>query len=192
MVLGDSLSAAYGINPSSGWVNLLQQQLTSRGYLHRVVNTSISGDTTSGGLTRLPNALEQFKPNILIIELGANDGLRGTTTSLTRSNLLRMIELGQVSGSQVLLLGMMLPPNYGKSFTEKFLRLYRDIAAAAKVPLVPFLLDGVADRPEWMQGDGLHPNALGQSQMLAHVWQQLKPMLDRPDNYWAIISSSSK
>ena len=191
MVLGDSLSAAYGINLRSGWVNLLQKRLTGRGYSHQIVNISISGETTSGGLTRLPNALRQFKPNILIIELGANDGLRGITTSLTRSNLLRMIELGQASGSQVLILGMMLPPNYGKTFTEKFLQLYRDISGETKVPLVPFFLDGVADRPEWMQNDGLHPNALGQPQMLEHVWQQLEPLLGRPDNYSATAFSSS-
>jgi acyl-CoA thioesterase-1 len=178
MVLGDSLSAAYGIESDAGWVSLLQRRLSDRGYPHQVVNTSISGDTTSGGLSRLPRALEQFRPDILIIELGANDGLRGIATALTRRNITRMIALCRAADCQVLLLGMMLPPNFGKAFTEKFLQLYRDISGEARIPLVPFFLEGVADRPEWMQADGLHPNAQGQPRMLEHVWKGLVPLLE--------------
>lgn len=178
LVLGDSLSAAYGIERSQGWVTLLQERLRQRGYPHRVVNASISGDTTAGGLTRLPRALEQFQPEILIIELGGNDGLRGIGTRQTRDHLGQMITLARAADSHPLLLGMMLPPNFGKVFTEKFLLIYRELAEQRQVPLVPFFLEGVADRPEWMQGDGIHPNALGQPRMLEHVWKQLRPMLD--------------
>lgn len=178
LVLGDSLSAGYGIERSRGWVALLQNRLRETGYPHRVVNASISGDTTAGGLARLPRALEQFQPDILIIELGGNDGLRGIATRQTREHLDRMITLARAAESRPLLLGMMLPPNFGKAFTEKFLLLYRDLAAQRRVPLVPFFLAGVADRPEWMQGDGIHPNADGQPLMLEHVWERLRPMLD--------------
>lgn len=178
LVLGDSLSAGYGIERSRGWVALLQNRLRETGYPHRVVNASISGDTTAGGLARLPRALEQFQPDILIIELGGNDGLRGIATRQTREHLDRMITLARAAESRPLLLGMMLPPNFGKAFTEKFLLLYRDLAVQRRVPLVPFFLAGVADRPEWMQGDGIHPNADGQPLMLEHVWERLRPMLD--------------
>lgn len=178
LVLGDSLSAAYGIERSRGWVALLQTRLHQAGYPHRVVNASISGDTTAGGLTRLPLALEQFQPDILIIELGGNDGLRGLGNRQTRDHLDQMITLARAGNSRPLLLGMMLPPNFGKAFTEKFLQIYRDLAEQREVPLVPFFLEGVADRPEWMQRDGIHPTAEGQPLMLQHVWEQLQPMLD--------------
>lgn len=178
LVLGDSLSAAYGIERSRGWVALLQHRLQQAGYPHRVVNASISGDTTAGGLTRLPQALEQFQPDVLIIELGGNDGLRGLGNRQTRDHLDQMITLARAAHSRPLLLGMMLPPNFGTAFTEKFLRIYQDLAEQRRVPLVPFFLEGVADRPDWMQGDGIHPNAAGQPLMLEHVWAQLQPMLD--------------
>lgn len=178
LVLGDSLSAAYGIERNRGWVALLQNRLQQAGYPHRVVNASISGDTTAGGLSRLPQALEQFQPDILIIELGGNDGLRGLGNRQTRDHLDQMITLARAAHSRPLLLGMMLPPNFGKVFTEKFLQIYRDLAEQRRVPLVPFFLEGVADRPDWMQGDGIHPNAAGQPLMLEHVWAQLEPMLD--------------
>jgi len=176
-VVGDSLSAAYGIRTQHGWVNLLQQRLELHTENHQVVNASISGDTTQGGLTRLAPALDQFEPAILIIELGGNDGLRGVNLRETRSNLAQMIELGQQSGSKVLLLGMMLPPNFGKTFTEKFLQMYADLADEYRVQLVPFFLDGVADRQEWMQSDGIHPNEMGQPRMMENVWETLEPML---------------
>jgi len=178
LVLGDSLSAAYGIERSRGWVALLQNRLQQAGYPHRVVNASISGDTTAGGLSRLPQALAQFQPDILIIELGGNDGLRGLGNRQTRDHLDQMITLARAARSRPLLLGMMLPPNFGKAFTEKFLQIYRDLAEQRRVPLVPFFLEGVADRPDWMQGDGIHPNASGQPLMLEHVWAQLQPLLD--------------
>jgi acyl-CoA thioesterase-1 len=179
LVLGDSLSAAYGIERSQGWVSLLENRLAEKGYPHKVVNASISGDTTAGGLSRLPRALSQFSPDILIIELGANDGLRGLTNRQTRQHLTQMITLAQAVSSRPLLLGMMLPPNFGKAFTEKFLLIYQELAEEQDVPLVPFFLEGVADRPEWMQGDGLHPRAEGQPRMLEHVWKELAPMLER-------------
>ncbi|MCG8426536.1 MAG: arylesterase [Chromatiales bacterium] len=177
LVVGDSLSAAYGIPAEQGWVQLLQQRLDQQGQDHRVINASISGDTTQGGLTRLPAALEQFKPDVVIIELGGNDGLRGINLQSTRTNLAQMIELAQQSGSQVLLLGMMLPPNFGKAFTEKFLGMYKELADHYSLPLVPFFLDGVADRPEWMQADGIHPNSQGQPTMLENVWPMLEMLI---------------
>ncbi|MCW8890619.1 MAG: arylesterase [Sedimenticola sp.] len=177
LVLGDSLSAAYGIERNLGWVALLENRLAEKGYPHKVVNASISGDTTAGGLSRLPPALDRFQPEIVIIELGANDGLRGLTNRQTRHHLSRMITLVQELPSQPLLLGMMLPPNFGKAFTEKFLKIYQDLAEQYQVPLVPFFLEGVADHPEWMQGDGLHPRAEGQPRMLEHVWLKLEPLL---------------
>jgi len=177
LVLGDSRSAAYGIERSQGWVALLENRLVEAGYPYQVVNASISGDTTAGGLSRLPRALNQFQPEIVIIELGANDGLRGLNNDQTRLHLDQMITLVQAVPSQPLLLGMMLPPNFGKAFSEKFLHIYQELAEQLNVPLVPFLLEGVADHPELMQGDGLHPKAEGQPIMLEHVWLKLQPLL---------------
>lgn len=178
LVLGDSLSAAYGVEQERGWVALLQDRLQARGYPHRVVNASISGETTAGGLARLPVALGQFQPVILVIELGGNDGLRGLGNQQTREHLQRMITLAREAGCQPLLLGMMLPPNFGKAFTEKFRQMYRQLAQAESVPLVPFFLHGVADDPALMQGDGIHPTAAGQPRMLENVWPVLQPLLD--------------
>ncbi|MCW8907383.1 MAG: arylesterase [Sedimenticola sp.] len=178
MVLGDSLSAAYGIEQERGWVALLQQRLQARGYPHRVVNASISGETTAGGLARLPGALQRFRPSILIIELGGNDGLRGLGNQQTREHLQRMITLAREAGAGPLLLGMMLPPNFGKAFTQKFRQMYRELAQEESVPLVPFFLDGVANDPLMMQGDGIHPTAEGQPRMLDNVWPVLQPMLE--------------
>ncbi len=178
MVLGDSLSAAYGIELDRGWVNLLRQRLLERGFDHPVVNASISGDTTAGGLSRLPEALRRVAPGIVVIELGGNDGLRGLALEQTRENLARMIDLSREAGARVLLLGMMMPPNFGRPFTERFLAMYRDLAADRDVPLVPFFLEGVADDPSLMQADAIHPNAEGQSRMLDNVWPALLPLLD--------------
>ncbi|WP_241084894.1 arylesterase [Candidatus Vondammii sp. HM_W22] len=177
LVLGDSLSAAYGIEQEAGWVSLLQKRLVASHYPHRVINASISGDTTIGGLNRLPRAIQQHKPAVLIIELGGNDGLRGFGFQQTRRNLEQMVRLGLDAESRVLLLGMMLPPNFGKVFTEKFLGIYQQVSTRTAVPLVPFFLDGVADRPGWMQGDNIHPNGNGQPVMLDNVWRQLEPLL---------------
>lgn len=177
LVLGDSLSAAYGIERSQGWVALLENRLVEEGYPYQVVNASISGDTTAGGLSRLPRALDQFQPEIVIIELGANDGLRGLNNDQTRLHLNQMITLVRAVPSRPLLLGIMLPPNFGKAFSEKFLLIYQELAEQLNVPLVPFLLEGVADHPELMQEDGLHPRAEGQPFMLELVWLKLQPML---------------
>ena len=178
MIVGDSLSAAYGIELDAGWVHLLRQRLGAEGYAQGVVNASISGDTTAGGLTRLPEALDRYEPGIVVIELGGNDGLRGLAFEQSRENLARMIRLARGAGAEVLLLGMMMPPNFGKQFTEKFLQMYHDLAAEERVPLVPFFLAGVADEPALMQDDGIHPNAAGQPLMLDNVWPALLQLLE--------------
>ncbi|MET0012224.1 MAG: arylesterase [Sedimenticola sp.] len=178
LVMGDSLSAAYGIEQDAGWIALLQQRLQQKGYPHRVVNASITGDTTYGGVNRLPSTIQRTAPSIVLIELGGNDGLRGFNFNQTRDNLSRMIIMSREAGSRVLLLGMMMPPNFGKAFTERFLQLYWDLAKEESVPLVPFFLEGVADRPELMQHDGIHPRAEGQPLMLENVWPYLEPLLD--------------
>ncbi|MCP4995726.1 MAG: arylesterase [Gammaproteobacteria bacterium] len=177
LVLGDSLSAGYGIDRDAGWVNLLQNRLNEQNYSHRVINASISGDTTANGLARLPLALERFSPSIIIIELGGNDGLRGLRLDQSRHNLSQMIDLAQAADCRVLLLGMMLPPNFGRSDTQKFLQIYQDLAAERSLPLVPFFLEGVVNRPEWMQMDSLHPKAEAQPRMLENVWVVLQPIL---------------
>lgn len=177
MILGDSLSAAYGIPYDSGWVGLLQARLTERGRPHRVVNASISGDTTRGALARLPAALERHRPSVLVIELGGNDGLRGIDAAEMRANLRRMVELGRASGARVLLLGMLLPPNYGKAFVERFHRVYHEVAEEMRVPLHPFFLEGVAEDRMLMQNDGIHPTAEAQPRLLDNVWPVLEPLL---------------
>lgn len=179
LVYGDSLSAAFGLDPANGWVELLQKRLERLGYPHRVVNASISGETTFGGVTRLPAAIERHRPELVVIELGGNDGLRGLGISQSRSNLREMVDIARNGGARVLLLGIMLPPNFGRRYSERFLQIYRDLAEEAGLPLVPFLLRDVADRPEWMQEDGIHPNALGQPQLLENVWEVLQPLLGR-------------
>lgn len=178
LVVGDSLSAAHGIDRQKGWTGLLQQRLGQQGFPHRVVNASISGDTTAGGLARLPAALEQHRPAIVILELGANDGLRGLSLVQVRRNLGRMIDLAQQHGARVLLLGMRMPPNLGPLYTEKFQAVYRELAQEKRVPLVPFLLEGVARDPALMQSDGLHPNGAAQPRLLDNVWPLLLPLLD--------------
>jgi acyl-CoA thioesterase I len=179
LVLGDSLSAGYGIKPAQGWVALLEQRLRDQGYGYRVVNASVSGETSGGGLQRLPRALELHQPAVVVVELGANDGLRGLSVPLTRDNLTKIVTEAKKSGAQVLLVGMLLPPNYGPRYTKDFTSMYRDIATNAKVPLVPFLLQSVALKPELMQADGLHPTAPAQPALLDTVWPQLKTLLKR-------------
>ena len=177
LVYGDSLSAGYGIAVDQGWVNLLSQRLRSSGYGFQVVNASVSGETTSGGLERLPHVLAAHDPAIVVIELGANDGLRGLPVTSTRSNLDAMISLALQDKRRVLLLGMRMPPNYGERFTEAFQRLYAELAHDRHVALVPFLMAGVAGKPELIQADGLHPNARGQPILLDNVWPALAPLL---------------
>jgi acyl-CoA thioesterase I len=179
LVLGDSLSAAYGIKPAQGWVALLQKRLQDEGYGQRVVNASVSGETTSGGLQRLPRALQLHKPEIVIVELGANDGLRGLPLAVTRENLSKIVAASKKAGADVLLVGMQMPPNYGTRYTAEFAALFRDLAARNGVALVPFLLESVALDEKRMQADGLHPNVSGQPILLANVWPHLEPLLKK-------------
>jgi acyl-CoA thioesterase-1 len=179
LVLGDSLSAGYGLKPAQGWVALLEKRLQTQGYEYRVVNASVSGETSGGGLQRLPRALETHKPAVLILELGANDGLRGLPLTLTRDNLTKAIGIARQSGAKVLLVGMRLPPNYGPRYTNDFMRMYRDIATASRTALVPFLLQSVALKPALMQADGLHPTAEAQPALLETLWPHLTPLLEK-------------
>jgi acyl-CoA thioesterase-1 len=179
LVLGDSLSAAHGLRPEQGWVALLSKRLHTQGYGYRIVNASVSGETTTGGLDRLPRDLRLYHPGILILELGANDGLRGLPPALAKANLARMIELAQAARARVLLLGILLPPNYGPRYTREFAGMYPALARRFHLALVPFLLSRVALDPALMQRDGLHPNARGEPLVLDTVWPYLKPMLQR-------------
>lgn len=179
LVFGDSLSAAYGLASAEGWAALLQRRLREQGYGYRIVNASISGETTSGGLQRLPRALQLHRPAIVLIELGANDGLRGLPITLIRGNLEQMIRLSKQAGARVLLLGIRLPPNYGPRYDEEFAALYPALARQFRLPLVPFLLEHVALQPNLMQSDGLHPDAAGEPIVLENVWTALKPMLEK-------------
>jgi acyl-CoA thioesterase-1 len=179
LVFGDSLSAAHGIRPEQGWVALLDARLKAQGYGYEVANASVSGETSSGGLERLPRALKLHQPGIVILELGANDGLRGLPLGSARDNLAQMVRLAQASGARVLLVGIRMPPNYGRRYADDFVRVFPDVANQYHLPLVPFLLAGVALDPELMQEDGLHPNARAQPQLLDNVWPYLKPLLKK-------------
>ncbi len=181
MVYGDSLSAAYGIDLDDGWVSRLQRRLVAKGHGYDVVNASISGDTTRSGLMRMDKALQVHIPAILILELGGNDGLRGVAPSETRGNLASMIEKARGAGAEVLLLGMRLPPNYGHAYTSRFEGIYSALAEHYGVPLVPFMLEGVAGHQALMQHDGVHPRAEGQERILDNVWPHLEPLLPTTD-----------
>ncbi len=178
-MLGDSLSAGYGIDLEDGWVALLQKRLTSQGYGYRVVNASVSGETTAGGLQRLPRALGLHKPEIVILELGGNDGLRGLSLSTTSENLSRMVQLSEAAGARVLLLGMKMPPNYGPKYTQGFEQMFADLAARRKLAYVPFFLEKVALKPGMIQADGIHPTVPAQPLMLDSVWPTLQRQLLR-------------
>jgi acyl-CoA thioesterase-1 len=177
LVLGDSLSAAYGLAQDRGWVSLMQQRLQTERYPHHLINASISGETTSGGLYRIDALLASYKPKVVILELGANDGLRGLSLDATQNNLGALIRRAQQSGAQVLLIGMRLPPNYGPAYTEKFQHLFENAAAKYHVRRVPFLLAPIASKRVYFQADGLHPTAEAQPLLLDTVWIALKPML---------------
>ncbi len=180
LVFGDSLSAGYGLaHIDQGWVGMLREKLKSEGYGYQVVNASVSGETTAGGLARLPRALELHRPKLVILELGANDGLRALPIEQMRANLGDMVDETQRAGARVLLLGMRIPPNYGPEYTEKFSQVFEEVAHAKRVPLVPFLMADVALDPGLMQSDGLHPNEQGQPKLLATVWSALKPLLTK-------------
>lgn len=188
LVMGDSLSAAYNIPTAAGWVSLLENRLAKESLKKeplkksqanwQVVNASISGETTGGGLTRLPSLLRQHQPTIVLLELGANDGLRGLPPQLITNNLEKMLTLSKQSGAQVMLIGILLPPNYGPAYLAQFEQTYPNLAKKHQLPLVPFLLEGVADKPELMQEDGLHPTAKAQPKLLETVWLELKPLLN--------------
>jgi acyl-CoA thioesterase-1 len=177
LVVGDSLSAAYGVPVEQGWVALLQGRLKSQGYGYRVVNASVSGETTGGALARLPRALERHRPAVVIIELGGNDGLRGLPIEDVRRNFDSLIGLSRAAGAKVLLVGMRIPPNYGPAYAGSFHGLYGQLATEYRLPLVPFFLDGIALDDALMQEDGIHPNAAAQPKLLALVWPKLEPLL---------------
>ncbi len=178
LVYGDSLSAAYGIEEDQGWVHLLSLKLQAQNAPFQVVNGSVSGETTTGGLERLPAMLDSYKPELLILELGGNDGLRGLPVNLIRENLEKMIDLAESSGTQVILTGIQIPPNYGPRYTIPFFETYAGLAAKKALPLVPFLIDGIPQQPELMQNDGIHPRAEAQFMILDNVWPILEPFLD--------------
>ena len=178
LVFGDSISAGYGLpRVEQGWVALLQAKLMKEGYGYEVVNASVSGETTQGGLARLPRALSLHHPSIVILELGGNDGLRALPIAPMRANLARMAELSTAAGAKIVLVGMRIPPNYGPQYTEQFSRVYAQIAHDEHLALVPFVLDGVALTPTLMQDDGIHPNGAGQPRLLENVWPALAPLL---------------
>ena len=180
LIVGDSLSAEYGLARGAGWVALLEGRLAQQGIAAQIVNASISGETTSGGRTRLPALLKQHRPTHVVIELGGNDALRGFPVSATRDNLNAMAQASQAAGAKVLLVGMQVPPNYGKRYADDFAAVFARVAQERKVALVPFLLKGVADRTDardWFQADGIHPQAKAHPVMLDNVWRGLKPLL---------------
>jgi acyl-CoA thioesterase-1 len=170
LVLGDSLSAGYGIEVDQSWATLLQTRLKEQGYEHRVVNASISGDTTEGGAARIAQAIESFSPALIIVELGGNDGLRGIPPNRMRDNLRTIIKAGTESGAAVVLLGIRIPPNYGQRYIEEFDDVFRQLAAELEVPWIEFFMEGVALNEELMQSDGIHPNAIAQPLLLDNAW----------------------
>ena len=178
LVLGDSLSAAYGLSQDQGWVSLLDRRLRAERPDYKVANASISGETTQGGRNRIAAELKTHRPDIVVVELGANDGLRGNSVDAARANLEAIIDAARRAGARVLLVGMRLPPNYGPAYTQKFQQTYAEVARAKKVPLVPFLFEGFADDPNYFQRDGLHPTAQAQPAMLDTVWKELRPLLN--------------
>jgi acyl-CoA thioesterase-1 len=179
LVFGDSISAGYGLPLEQGWVELLNTRLKSQGYGYQVVNASVSGETTAGGLARLPRALELHRPGIVILELGGNDGLRGLPIAQMRANMTQMVDLSMAAGAKVLLLGMQMPPNYGAQYTQQFAMVFSNLAADRKTALVPFLLTNIALSPALLQADDIHPNAQGQPILLDNVWPALKPLLHK-------------
>lgn len=177
LILGDSLSAGYGLKTEQNWVTLLQQRLDQQYPDYKIINASISGDTTTNGLNRLPAALKLSQPKIIIIELGANDGLRGLPLGYTKNNLEKIIKASQQQTSQILLLGMKIPPNYGKKYTQAFAESFPQLAEQYELALVPFMLEGVSGHPKYIQTDGLHPNAQAQALILDNIWPYLQTLL---------------
>lgn len=180
LVFGDSLSAGLGVEMRNNWASLLQLKLDNLGYGYKVVNASISGDTTSSGLRRLPRALRVHQPEIIIIELGANDGLRAIPVATVRQNLIAMIELSKATDSKVIIVGMQMPPNYGVGYTDEFTAVFFDVAATTNVDIIPFFLKNIALNPAMMQADGLHPNTEAQPLLLENTWDALEQNLAKP------------
>lgn len=180
LVVGDSISAAYGLPAGAGWVDLLAARLAAQRFPHRVVNASITGDTTAGGRSRLPALLARHKPAIVVLELGGNDGLRGGNLASTRDNLAAMVTAAQRAGAKVLIVGMKVPPNYGPAYVREFDALYAAVAKAHKTPLVPFFFEGFGEKDEMFQPDRIHPAAAAQPLLLDNVWPALRPLLGSP------------
>lgn len=177
MVFGDSLSAAYGISEEEGWVTLLAKKITEDEWPYRVINGSVSGETTTGGLSRLPAMLDSYHPDLVILELGGNDGLRGLPLEILEQNLVKMVDLIREAGATVLLIGIQIPPNYGARYTVPFFQLYGELASEKDLAFIPFLIDGIPQQPELMQNDGIHPRAEAQFMILDNVWPVLESML---------------
>jgi acyl-CoA thioesterase-1 len=177
LVFGDSLSAGYGIEVDQSWATLLQTRLEEQGYEHRVVNASISGDTTEGGAARIAQAIESFSPALIILELGGNDGLRGIPPGRMRDNLRTIIETSTASGAAVVLLGIRIPPNYGQRYIEEFDDVFRQLATELEVPWIEFFMEGIALNEELMQSDGIHPNAIAQPLLLDNAWPSINKAL---------------
>ncbi len=179
LIFGDSLSAGYGIDVDQSWATLLQARLEKQGYEHRVINASISGETTEGVATRIDAAIDTFSPALIILELGGNDGLRGFPPARMKSNLDKIIRTGKAAGADVVMLGIRIPPNYGQRYTEAFENVFRELAAEHGTPWIEFFLDGVALNPELMQADGIHPNAAAQPILLDNAWPVISEALGR-------------
>ncbi len=177
LVLGDSISASFGLDTRQGWVSLLEKRLAERGFAHRVVNASITGDTSAGGAARLPGLLAEHHPDWVILGLGGNDGLRGQPPAQLQQNLAAIIDKAQASGAQVVLLGMLMPPNYGVRYTTAFAQVYATLAEEKEVAFVPFFLEGVGGVPGMMQSDGIHPRLQAQPVLLENVWPALESLL---------------
>jgi acyl-CoA thioesterase-1 len=177
LVYGDSLSAAYGISQKDGWVSLLGERLKSANYI--VVNASISGETTAGGAARIDDALERFRPDVVVLALGGNDGLRGLPVAEMKANLRRIVRAAQGRNARVLVVGMRIPPNYGRKYTEEFFQAFAEVASEQRTAYVPFLLDGIGERRELFQSDQIHPTEAAQPLMLETVWPRLQPLLKR-------------
>lgn len=180
LVFGDSLSAEYGLKRASGWVSLLEDRLKKEGFPYRIVNASISGETTAGGLSRLSAVLNKHQPRLVLLQLGANDGLRGLPISQTEANLRKMLELVSGNGGKAVIIGIRLPPNYGMDYAREFDSLFLRIGSQTNTPVVPFLLDGFAQDPNFFQADGIHPNERAQPRMLMTVWSTLQSQLAKP------------
>ena len=177
LVWGDSLSAGYGLRPQQAWPSLLEKKIADARLPHTVINASISGETTAGGRSRLPTALQTHRPSLVVIELGANDGLRGLPVAAMSTNLQAMIDASRQAGAKVLLIGMRMPPNYGPDYTTRFEKAFQDLARANKLRLVPFMMEGFADQRAYFQQDGIHPVADAQPLILDTIWRELKPLL---------------